>query len=108
MLKLGVLNFTLKFPPVPNKSVIDPVLLGTGAGAATGLEIDGEDTLEDLDPETAEETVCETKGEISATTWDTISAPEEDEEVAVTGLGVGAGRLEAPDTADDTVCEIKG
>ena len=64
MLKLGVLNLTLKSPPDPKRSVMDPVLLETGAAAATGVgaEEAADDDLED--PETAEETVWETRGEI--------------------------------------------
>ena len=94
-----MLNFTLKFPPDPNRSVRDPVLLETGTGAATGLETEG--TACEEDPETAEETVWETRGEICATTWETISS--EAGAGGGTGRLIGAEGLEAPETAEETV-----
>jgi len=69
-----VLNLTLKSPPVPKRSVTEPTLLETGAEVATCLEAVVAPVLEDLDvelledPETAELTVWDKSGEISATT----------------------------------------
>jgi len=91
MLNEGVLNLTLNESPEPNTSVIDPVLeagagLGaacTGAGLGAGLRGAGagmefwrdtaglEANLEE--PETALDTVCEIRGEMLDTTWDTMS-----------------------------------
>ena len=89
----------------------------TGWGATTLLIGAGRDAKRELEaPETAELTVCETRGEIWETIWATMS-DWEDVEVAVvvvgrgagalTGAGVAAGRRD-PETAEETVWEIRG
>jgi hypothetical protein len=138
MLKSGVLNLTLKFPS-PKRLPTDPLFIdegwtpcgawtgartcatGAGAatlkgwGAATLLVGAGRDAKRDLeDPETAELTVCETRGEIWEIIWATMSDWEDVEVVAVgrgagtlAGTEMGAGRRD-PETADVTVWEIRG
>jgi len=83
MLKAGVLKRTLKSPPVPKSSALEAALvleLDAEEGAGTGtsgkgagrevwrlaLEVLEAEPLEE--PDTAEDTVWETRGEISATT----------------------------------------
>ena len=66
MLKLGVLNRTLKSPPEPNSSATDPTFLEAEADAWTGRGARGAETGAGLlawnpelrfDPDTAEDTV---------------------------------------------------
>ena len=134
MLKLGVLNLTLKSPPEPNRSVTEPTFLeavgaawmGRGAGArgagiGAGRLAWNLDPELKFDPETAEETVWETRGDMSATTWETIlldrglEAELENTVVDKGAAGTTIGRAGAgavvrlvPETAEDTVCEIRG
>ena len=87
MLKLGVLNLTLKSPPEPNRSATEPTFLEEEAGAWTGRGARGAGTgagrlAWNLDPElkfdpdtaddavwdTAEDTVWDTSGDNCATT----------------------------------------
>ena len=150
MLKLGVLNLTLKSPPDPKRSVTEPRFL-EGAGAATGAGSRGAGargagagargagaigtrtgagagagagtSLTEflLLPDTAEDTVCETRGLIWATIWETIlsvlgvrtgagartGAEARTGAGTRTGAGAGTGRdigrVEAPETAVETV-----
>ena len=68
----------------------------TGWGATTLLVGAGRDAKRDLEaPETAELTVCETRGEIWETIWATMSDCE-DVEVAEVVVGRGAGALNGP------------
>ena len=79
MLKLGVLNLTLKSPPEPNRSATEPTFLEAEADAWTGREARGAGTgagwlawnLDPelkFDPDTAEDTVWDTSGDNCAST----------------------------------------
>ena len=126
MLKLGVLNLTLKSPPEPNSSATDPTFLEADADAWTGRGARGAETGAGLlawnldpelrfDPDTAEDTVWETRGAMLETTWDTMLSELALLEKTVvergaegTTRGAGADVRLDPDTAEDTVCEIRG
>ena len=79
MLKLGVLNLTLKSPPEPNSSATEPTFLEAEADAWTGRGARGAGTgagwlawnLDPelkFDPDTAEDTVWDTSGDNCAST----------------------------------------
>ena len=124
MLKLGVLNLTLKSPPEPNSSATEPTFLEAEADAWTGRGARGAGTgagwlAWNLDPElkfkqdTAEDTVGETRGAMLETTWDTMLSElalleKTVVERGAAGRGEGADVRLDPDTAEDTVCEIRG
>ena len=116
MLKLGVLNLTLKSPPDPKRSVTEPRFLeavaGAGRGAAaTGAGARGAGTgLRKflLLPDTAEDTVWETRGPISDTIWATMLLVLGARAGAGAGAGGARGRLPVPETAVETVWEIRG
>jgi len=112
MLKSGVSILTLKFPS-PKRFPTEPTAAwgawtgartwtrGAGAtltrsGATTLLEGAGRLATRDLEaPETAEFTVCETRGEIWEIIWATMSdwAELDEEEVEVATVGLGPGGL---------------
>ena len=125
MLKLGVLNLTLKSPE-PNSSATEPTFLEAEADAWTGRGARGAGTgagrlawnLDPelkFDPDTAEDTVWDTSGDNCASTWVIMSSESAPSVTAVGAAGrtergravVTEGRLE-PEMVENTVWEIKG
>ena len=108
----------MKSPPEPNSSATEPTFLEADADAWTGRGARGAGTgagrlAWNLDPDTAEDTVWETRGAMLETTWDTMLSElalleKTVVERGAAGRGAGADVRLDPDTAEDTVCEIRG